>query len=119
MEEIKQEVAKLNQFRSQDNNDEAYGEHDLEKIKKWREENLNKDFDPTVLTEDEVKVLRAGLEREFIVAINYIQFWFNMGYPKASIIFENLETYGAISTEEEAKDLGLAKSERVIKISLE
>ncbi len=111
--------AKLNQFRSQDNNDEAYGEHDLEKIKKWREENLNKDFDATVLTEDEVKVLRAGLEREFIVAINYIQFWFNMGYPKASIIFENLETYGAISTEEEAKDLGLAKSERVIKISLE
>ncbi len=111
--------AKLNQFRNQDNNDEAYGEHDLEKIKKWREENLNKDFDATVLTEDEVKVLRAGLEREFIVAINYIQFWFNMGYPKASIIFENLETYGAISTEEEAKDLGLAKSERVIKISLE
>jgi len=111
--------AKLNQFRNQDNNDETYGEHDLEKIKKWREENLNKDFDATVLTEDEVKVLRAGLEREFIVAIKYIQFWFNMGYPKASIIFENLETYGAISTEEEAKALGLAKSERVIKISLE
>ena len=111
--------AKLNQFRNQENNDEAYGEHDLEKIKKWREENLNKDFDATVLTEAEVKVLRAGLEREFIVAINYIQFWFNMGYPKASIIFENLETYGAISTEEEAKALGLAKSERVIKISLE
>ncbi len=111
--------AKLNQFRSQDDNDEAYGEHDLEKIKKWREENLNKDFDANILTEDEEKVLRAGLEREFIVAINYMQFWFNMGYPKASIIFENLETYGAISTEEEAKALGLAKSERVIKISLE
>ena len=111
--------AKLNQFRNQDNNDETYGEHDLEKIKKWREENLNKDFDANVLTEDEVKVLQAGLEREFIVAINYIQFWFNMGYPKASIIFENLETNGAISTEEEAKALGLAKSERVIKVSLE
>lgn len=111
--------AKLNQFRSQDNNDEAYGEHDLEKIKKWREENLNKDFDANVLTEDEVKVLRAGLEREFIVAINYIQFWFNMGYPKASIIFENLETNGAISTEEEAKALGLGKGERAIKVALE
>ena len=111
--------AKLNQFRNQENNDETYGEHDLEKIKKWREENLNKDFDANVLTEDEVKVLQAGLEREFIVAINYIQFWFNMGYPKASIIFENLETNGAISTEEESKALGLAKSERVIKVSLE
>lgn len=66
MKEIIQEVAKLNQFRSQDNNDEAYGEHDLEKIKKWRGENLNKDFDANILTEDEAK---AKSERVIKVAL--------------------------------------------------
>ncbi len=91
-----------------------------EKVKKWREENLNKTFDESVLSEDEFKVLKVGLETELkTLSISYIQRSCNVGYPKASIVLKNLEEYGAISTEKEAKALGLAKGERIIKVSLE
>lgn len=88
-------------------------------IDKWRKENLNKDFDVSVLSEEEINILKVALEMELkSISISWVQRRFAMGYCKAGRIIDHLEECGAISTYEEVEALGLAKSGRIIKISL-
>ena len=88
-------------------------------IENWRKENLNEDFDSSVLSEEEIQILKVALTMELkYISISWVQCKFAMGYCKAGRIIEHLEECGAISTFEETENLGLAKSGRIIKISL-
>ncbi len=91
----------------------------IDSVKKWRAENLCEEFDPDILDELELKILRQALDTELkCVSVSWLQRNFAMGYVKAASIIEHLEECGVISTFEEAEKLGLGRSGRIIKISL-
>lgn len=88
-------------------------------IDNWRKENLKKDFDVNVLSEEERQILKVALEMELkSISISWIQRRFAIGYCKAGRIIDHLEECGAISTYGEVEKLGLSKSDRIVKISL-
>lgn len=94
-------------------------EHKEDIIAKWQKENLNKNFDINVLSETEIEILKVTLEMELkSISISWLQRRFSMGYLKAMTVIQHLEECGAISTDEEAETLSLAKTERIIKILL-
>lgn len=89
-------------------------------VENWRKENLNKDFDFSVLSELEINILKTALETDLkSLSISWIQRKFAMGYCKAGNIIEHLEACGAVSTFEDVEELGLSKSGRIIRVSFE
>ena len=91
-----------------------------ENVERWRLENLNKDFDVSVLDEFQLKILQEALETELkCLSLSWLQRKFNMGYPKACVIVDFFEKQGIVSTYEEACDLGVEKYGRIIRVSLE
>lgn len=87
-------------------------------VEDWRKDHLNINFDHSVLSEEETRVLSAALETELkSVSLSWVQRAFGMGYFRAVTIVEHLEECGAISTLEEAKKLGLDKSEQIVLIT--
>ena len=91
-----------------------------ENVERWRLENLNKDFDVSVLDEFQLKILKEALETELkCLSLSWLQRKFNMGYPKACVIVDFFEKQGIVSTYEEACDLAVEKYGRIIRVSLE
>lgn len=90
-----------------------------ENVERWRLENLNKDFDVSVLDEFQLKILKEALETELkCLSLSWLQRKFNMGYPKACVIVDFFEKHGIVSTYEEACELGVDYG-RIIRVSLE
>ena len=79
-------------------------------IENWRKENLNKDFDISVLSEEEINILKVALDMELkSISISWVQRKFAMGYCKAAKLIDHLEECGAVSTYEDVEELGLGK----------
>ncbi len=90
-----------------------------ENVERWRLENLNKDFDVSVLDEFQLKILKEALETELkCLSLSWLQRKFNMGYPKACVIVDFFEKHGIVSTYEESCELGVDKYGRIIRVSL-
>jgi len=91
-----------------------------DKVEKWRLENMNKNFDATILDELKLRILKEALETELkCLSLSFIQRKFNMGYPKACVIVDFFEKQGIVSTYEESCTLGVDKFGRIIRVSLD
>ncbi len=90
-----------------------------EKVAKWRLENMNTNFDASILDELKLRILKEALETELkCISISWIQRRFSMGYAKAGCIVDFFEQNGIVSTFEEACELGVGKYGRVIRVDL-
>ena len=104
-------------FKQNKEKNKKYIADNKDKIEQWRKENLNKNFDTGVLSEEEIKILKAGLETDLkSISTSWIQRRFAMGYIKAIKIIEHLEDCGAISRLKDVEALGLSKLERIIRV---
>ncbi len=88
-----------------------------EKVEKWRSENLNKNFDFSILDELQLEILREALKNEIkCISLSFIQRRFRMGYGRAAIIVDFFERNGIVSTYEESCELGVGKYGRIIRV---
>ncbi len=114
-----EDESRKNQLQKNEEDRQKYIKEKKDFIDAWRKENINKEFDITVLSEEELNILKVALEMELkSISISWVQRKFAMGYCKAARIIDHLEECGAISTLEEAEKLGLSKSGRIVKIAL-
>lgn len=91
-----------------------------ENVEKWRAENINENFNVSILDEFQLKILQEALETELkCLSISWLQRKFNIGYPKACVIVDFFEKHGIVSTYEESCELGVDKYGRIIRIDIE
>lgn len=77
------------------------------------------DFDCSILSVEEIKILRDALNTELkSISLSLLQRKYGMGFARAVMIVEHLEDCGAISTVEEAKEMGLEKSEQIVLVRI-
>lgn len=118
MEEEKQQAEQRKKELAETRRQEIQSKKD--KVEKWRLENMNKNFDATILDELKLRILKEALETELkCLSLSFIQRKFNMGYPEACVIVDFFEKQGIVSTYEEAYQLGVGKFGRIIRVSLE
>jgi len=97
-----------------------YVDEKKELVARWREQNLNSEFDVMELTEDEELAMRVALRTELkSVSVSWLQHVVHVGFRKARAILSHLEELGAISTLEEALRVGLLHNERIVRIPLQ
>lgn len=114
-----EDEARKNHLQKNEEERQKYIKEKKDVIDNWRKENLNKDFDVSVLSKEEINILKVALEMELkSISISWVQRRFAIGYCKAGRLIAHLEECGAISTYEEAKRLGLTKAEQIIKVKL-
>lgn len=88
-------------------------------VEEWLKDHVKLDFDWSVLSVEETKILRDALNTELkSISLSLLQRKFGMGFARAVTIVEHLEECGAISTIEEAKELGLEESEQIVLITI-
>ena len=91
-----------------------------EKVEKWRLENMNTNFDATILDELKLRILKEALQTEFkCISISWLQRRFSMGYAKAGSIVDFYEQNDIVSSFEQACKLGVGKYGRIIRVDLE
>lgn len=87
----------------------------------WRTQHLNKDFDKSVLSEQDYEILKKAYDETEpkTISISWVQRAYNMGYARAGAIIDRLEASGAISSYRDMEGLGLLTSKRIIIVSLD
>lgn len=110
-----------NKLRIKENEEaqQRYIDEKKEIVENWRKDNLNADFDFSVLSEEEIDILKVALNSELkSISLSWLQRKFAMSYRKATAVLEKFERYGAVSTVEDIEKLGLNKSGRIIRVTL-
>ena len=88
-------------------------------VEEWLKDHVKIDFDCSILSVEETKILRDALNTELkSISLSLLQRKYGMGFARAVMIVEHLEDCGAISTVEEAKEMGLEKSEQIVLVRI-
>lgn len=85
----------------------------------WYNENINLKANLSVLTEEEVDLLKSALDNDKTIGTAVVQRRFSYGYVKALSVIDRMEQAGIISTFEQTKDIGFSRILRVTKEMLD
>lgn len=117
MEEEKQQAEQRKKELAETRRQEIQSKKEM--VAKWRLENMNTNFDASILDEFQLKILKEALETELkCLSLSWLQRKFNMGYPEACVIVDFFQKHGFVSSYEEACKLGVGKYGRIIRVHL-